>query len=333
MAPRVVHRFRHGFWCTGHFAAHARSVLPRTRVPDALARLLDDQDGVISRTQALDHGLTGAGIKQLLTSGRWRALSAGIYAIGAPSWRQLAWAGILIGGPGAVLAGAAAAHLMGLADPPAVIDVWCPGSAALSRREGHWRFHRGARNGVGSPPRTRAEETVLTLCSHGTLDDIGGWMSKALYRRVTTPERLRRAIGARPKLARRVLILETLDVVAGGSQSPMEVRFQRHVQTCHGLPVPDRQRSYSKGRKSDLGYTEYGLIVELDGLIGHRGFGEIRDARRDADHLVAGLVTLRFSWSDVAGRPCQTAATIARVLQARGWAGEVHQCPRCRHAA
>lgn len=306
----------------------------RTRVPEAVGWLLNEQEGVISRAQALEHGLTDAGVRYLTSSGTWRTLSAGIYATGYPSWIQLVWAGVLIAGHGAVVGGAAAAHLIGLGDAPDVIDVWCPGKdSGVTRSQPIWRFHRGERPSIGSPPRTTAEETILTLCSQGSLDDVGAWLSRALFRRVTTADRLRRAIALRPKLRQRSLILETLDVVAGGSESPMEVRFQRDVEKVHGLPAPDRQKSYSRGRKSDLGYTDYGLIVELDGLIGHRGPGEVRDARRDADHLVAGLVTLRFGWSDVAGRPCETAATISRVLRARGWPGPSHECPRCRRAA
>ncbi|AXE39848.1 hypothetical protein JS278_02713 [Acidipropionibacterium virtanenii] len=304
---------------------------PMTRVPDAVVWLLNEQEGVISRAQALRHGLTDAGIRHFTASGTWRALSAGIYAAGHPSWLQLAWAGVLIAGPGAALGGAAAVHLLGIADPPGVIDVWCPGKvSSVLRREPYWRFHRGARRSLGSPPRTTAEEAILTLCSQGSLDDIGGWLSKALFKRITTPDRLRRAVVQKPKLRQRALILETLTVVAGGSESPMEVRFKRDVEKAHGLPSPSRQKCYSRGRKSDLGYTEYGLIAELDGMIGHRGAGEIRDARRDAEHLVAGLAILRFGWSDVAGHPCETAAIMARVLRARGWRGKPHDCPRCQ---
>lgn len=304
---------------------------PRTRVPDPVAGLLREQDGVITRAQALDLGLTDAGIRQLTGSGRWRVLTGGVYAGVAPGWTQFARAGVLLGGPGAALGGLAAAHVLNIADPPGVIDVWSPlGTPMRSRQAATWRFRRGNRTAVGSLPHTGVEETLLDLCADGSADDIASWLSTALHDRLTTPARLAGAVESAPALPKRSLVMQTIGVVAGGAESPLEVRFQRDVEHAHRLPVPERQKSYSHGRRSDMGHTEYRLIVELDGALGHRGPGEIRDARRDADHLAAGFVTLRFGWGDVVDRPCETAATIARVLRARGWPGHMRRCKRCR---
>ncbi|MCI1749064.1 MAG: endonuclease domain-containing protein [Acidipropionibacterium sp.] len=249
-------------------------------------------------------------------------------------WTQFARAGVLIGGPDAALGGLAAAHLLKIADPPGVIDVWSPlALAGRTRGESVWRFRRGTRSAIGYLPHASVEETVLDLCCEGTADDIASWLARALHDRITTADRIARAMEAFPTLPRRSLIRETLVVVSGGSQSPMEVRFQRDVEAAHGLPAADRQVSYSKGSRSDMGHDRYRLIVELDGMLGHRGLGEIRDARRDAEHLAAGFSTLRFGWGDVVDRPCETALSVARVLRSRGWAGELRPCAGCAMAA
>lgn len=329
----VVHRWGAGLSPGGVLSVKLLPMRPRTRVPESVEWLLDEQDHVITRAQARSRGLTDGGIGSLVDSGRWHRLSPGVYSSGLPGWRQFARAGVLIAGPGATLGGAAAAHLMGLAEAPRTIDVWSTDRSTVRRRAGRfWRFRRGVRSAIGSPPHTSAEEAILDLCAEGTTDDIAHWLSEALHHRRTTVERLAAAIDASPKLPRRGLIAETLQVVGGGSHSPMEVRFQKSVEVPHGLPTPSRQQSYSRGTSSDMGHDAYKLLVELDGKLGHRGPGEVRDARRDADHLAAGFATLRFCWSDVVDRPCETAAKIATVLRARGWTGTLKPCPRCRVA-
>jgi hypothetical protein len=81
---------------------HARQVPG----PD-LRRLAERQDGVLSREQALAHQLSPKAIDRLVTDGHWRRLTSGLYLTGAiePTWRALAWAGVLAGGDAARLGG------------------------------------------------------------------------------------------------------------------------------------------------------------------------------------------------------------------------------------
>jgi hypothetical protein len=54
-----------------------------------------------------------------------------------------------------------------------------------------------------------------------------------------------------------------------------------------------------------------------------------RDLDRDLDAAVDGKVTVRLGHGQVVGRACPTAHRLGRLMQARGWRGEVRRCPQC----
>ncbi|MGA4506798.1 type IV toxin-antitoxin system AbiEi family antitoxin domain-containing protein [Propionibacteriaceae bacterium G1746] len=316
---------------------------PRAQVPEQLEVLASNQGGLVTREQALAAGLSARQIAGLVSRGAWARLARGVFAVrfSSRSWDDLAWAGVLLAGDGAALGAEAAAHLYGFAPASLPIDVWItsgPGATRpripLDQPDGVvWRFHRGERKVVGSPPRTSIEQTVLDLCAGADADQQSHWLGQALANRRTTVTRLTRALDDAPRLTGRRQLAELLEVAGGGSHSPLEVRYLRDVERAHGLPHGVRQQSVSSGTRSDMVYDEFNLIVELDGQLGHRGAGELRDSWRDARHLSRGLGTLRFGWPDVVRRACEMAALIAAVLQNNGWTGQLRPCRACRAAA
>ena len=80
----------------------------------------------------------------------------------------------------------------------------------------------------------------------------------------------------------------------------------------------------------DVLYDEYGLVVELDGRLGHEGLGRFRDMWRDNQAALEALLTLRYGSIDVCGRPCAVAAQVGAALADRGWNGVLTRCSRCR---
>jgi hypothetical protein len=80
---------------------------------------------------------------------------------------------------------------------------------------------------------------------------------------------------------------------------------------------------------TDVGYDAYGLLVELDGRLGHEGAGRFRDMERDNRFVLGGLTTLRYGWFDVVDHPCLVAAQVGQMLIARGWLGLPARCERC----
>ena len=313
---------------------------PRQGPSEELRQLAALQDGVLTREQCLAHQLSSKAVDRLMSESHWQRLSCGIYLTGAtePTWRSLAWAGVLIGGDSARIGGRAAAHLEGLVDePPDEIHILIPHAHRLRNRP-PWLFQR--ENGAfrnpsrGSPPRIGVEDAVLDLCACGERADVVSWLTTSVQRRLTTPERLRRALDRRARQRHRQVILDLLSDVAQGAQSPIEVRYARDVERAHGLPRGTRQAA-SRGRQHvrDVDYEAYGVVVELDGRLGHTGMGRFRDMWRDNSATVENRVTIRYGAVDLYRRPCEVALQVASVLIRRGWTALPTRCDRCRRVA
>ena len=71
-----------------------------------------------------------------------------------------------------------------------------------------------------------------------------------------------------------------------GVHSVLEFRYLRDVERAHGLPKADQRW---------------------------------RDIDRDNIAAGAGIITLRYNWSDVTRRPCEVASEVSAVLRQRGW--------------
>jgi len=297
-------------------------------MPHQLLTLAERQAATLSREQLLGHGVSDRVIQRLLRDGRLHRICQGIYATGDGGWWQQAWAGVLIGGPRAVLGGAAAGYLQGLIrEPPDQVVVHTP---HWRPRDPRWRLVRSPRTGSGEPPRTRIPQTVVDLAAELDADGIVAIVAEAVGRKRVRPEEIRRVLAATSRHPNRALLEDLLSEVVAGSHSPLEVRYARAVERAHGLPVAERQRGPLAAYRGDVWYSDYGVIVELDGRAYHRGRTALDDMDRDNDHQLVGVVTLRFGWRQVAATPCQVAATVAQALTDRGWPRHPRPCSRCR---
>jgi hypothetical protein len=310
---------------------------PRASVPPTLLTLAGYQADVVTREQVVAHGLSRDVLGRLSRSGEWRRLGRGVFMTrpGPPPWEALAWAGVLVGGDRARLGPEASGHLIGLvAAPPEPVDVLVPLGRSV-RVQGPWRFSQerpGVRSArvTGSPPRLLAAETVLDLtsaCTEGQLVDL---VVRATAQRLVTTAGLAAALGHRSRHRHRRLLQTLLVDVGEGLESPLELHYLRDVERAHGLPKGSRQR-YRGGlrHRTDVGYDDFGLLVELDGRLGHDGAGRFRDMRRDNEFALRALTTLRYGWPDVVDRPCDVALQVATVLTSRGWTGPFGRCRRC----
>jgi very-short-patch-repair endonuclease len=180
-----------------------------------------------------------------------------------------------------------------------------------------------------------AEDTVIDLVNAAErLDEAVGWVTAAFARRLTSEHLLRQALAARPRVRWRREIDEVITLAAGGTHSVLEFRYDRDVERAHGLPPSQRQAPFTKrdGRRGfrDRYYGQYGrLVVELDGRQYHADEG--RDRVRDNQAAATGGATLRYDWTAVTRRPCETAAEVFHALRRRGYEGAVKPCgPACR---
>jgi len=310
-------------------------------LPASCRELLSLQRGVISRSQAINLGLSDHAIEGRLRTGSWRQLQWGVYAAftGQPPRAAMLWAALLRSGTGAVLSHQTAAELYGLTDKAgAAIHVTVP-TARRIRGATDLVIHRSSRIAVAChpvllPTRTRIEETVIDLTQTARdSDEAFHWLSRACGSRLTTASHLQVALGQRKQAQFRSELVSGLTAIANGVHSPLEYRYVRGVERPHKLPRAKRQVLVTLGqarRYLDNLYEEFGVAVELDGHAAHLVHDRWRDVHRDNAMTGAGIITLRYNWADVTRRACEVAVEVGAVLRRRGWAGTLRLCgPRC----
>lgn len=317
-------------------------------VPVQCLELLDNQRGIIGRSQAARFGLSGYSIRHRVRAADWQRIQRGVYAAFSGELMREAhlWAALLRAGPEAVLSHQTAAELYGLIkQPSSMIHLSVPHEshpARYGRIPGvvvhRSRILEATRHPVLLPPRTRVEDTVLDLIER--MDeprDRYDLICRAIGERLTTASRLRQALGRRKRFRDRRETEAALGDAGQGALSNLERWYLRGVERRHKLPLATRQASFKVGGRSiylDNLYEDYRVCVELDGAAAHPAGEQWRDKRRDRRNLaVEGIVTMRFGFADLStGRAqCQTAGEVARVLRARGpWTGAACRLPGCR---
>jgi hypothetical protein len=126
-------------------------------------------------------------------------------------------------------------------------------------------------------------------------------------------------------------LVDALSETRAGVHSPLELRYLRDVERRHGLPPGDRQVlviSGSRRQYLDVRYSDYGVIVELDGVSAHPAESRQADARRDNANTLSGNQTLRYGWVPVAYHACEVALEVANLLRQRGWRGAPRPCAK-----
>ena len=297
-------------------------------ISPSVQELIRVQQGVVSAEQLLSGGLTRSSIRRVRAEGIFYRQADGIYSLNQElTWVQHCWLGLLMGGNHAVISGLAAAHLDGWYRPePEIIDVFStrqrtPPTASLC-------FVRGNRLGRGEPCRVRPEVAIIDAARGLRPEELLGLIADATFSRRTTPERIRHELKNFPRATNRTLIRELVGDVKSGIMSILESRYAYDVEQAHGLPRGQRQRRTAPGHPSDVVYGE-GLIIELDGKLGHTGRDVARDRKLDRQNLLSGMVTLRYGFAEITYQPCLVAAEVAEMLIRLGWGGDLRRCRRC----
>lgn len=305
---------------------------------DTVRDVASRQSDVVTRARLIELGATPRWISHQVNTTRWQRLFPGTYVVhsGPASWRTRAVAALAYAGAGAALSHASAGYVHRIvAEPPRQVEVSVPHRRRVTPQAGLVIVRRRA-----MPPSSgwlRAitpEHAVLDLVARARgVDDVVGLLCAAA-RLGVAPRSVLTAVGDRPQMANRSLLLELLSEVDDGVESPLECRYRRDVERRHGLPVARLQvRDHVGGYwiRSDALYEGFGVRTELDGLLAHPEERRATDVWRDNAVLVErGDITLRYRWQHVAGRPCAVAAQVAAALTARGWTERPRACgPRC----
>jgi hypothetical protein len=297
---------------------------------------------VVSRRQLVELGCAPHDVRRMVRRRELVVWLPGVYVdhTGKPSWLQRAWGDVLALWPAALshesalrVASGNPRHDTGLLMHVAVDRDRSPAPPPgvrlhrLADLDTKVLWHLG-------PPRVRFEEAALDVASEAR-DDFAAVavLADAVQSRRTTAARMETALAGRSRIARRPFLRAVLTDVGQGTCSVLEHGYLTRVERPHGLPAARRPLCESpRGTVyRDVAYRELGRIVELDGLLFHESATDRdRDLDRDLAVAVDGRVTVRLGWGQVFGRPCRTAAQIARWLQAGGWDGALRCCEECR---
>ena len=207
-------------------------------------------------------------------------------------------AAVLACGPGAVLSHISAAALWQLLPQRGFVHVTVPGNG---RPRAGIRVHRSIT--LFPSAVTRRNGIPVTTPSR-TLTDL---------HRLLPQRQFAASFGGRSTSG--LPLDERLE--PDGTRSELEARF---LTLCrrHRLPQPgvnERVATYVV----DFLWSEYRLIVELDGYRAHAGRAVFEaDRARDVELKALGYDVLRFTWQQVTVRSADVARTVRRLLRARG---------------
>lgn len=298
------------------------------------------QDGVVSRAQLVAAGVGDHAVRRWVRRRLVTSVHRGVFVdhTGVLTWRQRAWAAVLLTAPSALDGWSAlrAAGVCAAGDTDAVVHVVVqehrrlvppPGIVVRRVRDLEPRVRWAA-----SPPRLRTEEAVVLVAARAADDRTTvGIVTDAVQARHTTAARLRAVVDSRARLPRRALLLDVLDGLEHGAESVLEHAYLRRVEGAHGLPRGVRQGSVVGADRHDVVHEAERVVIELDGRAHHSLANDrFHDLQRDISSAVAGHVTVRLGWGQVLGAPCETARRVGELLRVRGWRGEIRPCARCR---
>jgi hypothetical protein len=311
----------------------------RIHAAGLLASQLRMQDGVATYAQLVAGGVTRVDIERRLRRNELRRVHPRVYAdhTGPLTWTQRAWAAVLYAEP-AFLCWTSLEEPKGrdVGDP---IHVAIDRSRRVRPQDGliiHRLADLAPRTYGGNPPRLNVEDNAFLMAheARNEIDAIAAFAQVA-SRSYVSAASLRAALGRYPSLRRRPLIAGMIDDMEAGTHSVLEHGYLTKVERPHGLPMGERQapRVGPDGNQfRDVEYAAYGLVVELDGALGHESWrDQARDADRDLDDLARlGSVTARLRWHQVFDTPCRTAARVGMILTRNGWTDAVAPCgDRC----
>jgi hypothetical protein len=271
-----------------------------------IGRLASRSHGVVTRAELVAAGVTSAEIKRRVRKGGLIRVHRGVFRVGhlAPSIEAVYLAAVKACGEGALLAGVAAAHLLGLLRRrPSRIEVIAP----TFRRVPHIVTRRdhiepGESSRWRGIPVTTVPRTLVDLAAVLSEDDLARACHQAGVRHRTTPAQVGRVLARRHNWpgARKLRLILWGDVPV--TLSKLEVSFIACVRDA-GLPLPETNTRVD-GRRVDCRWPVQRLTVELDGYRYHHSrHAWEQDRQREREARARGDGFRRYTWADVAEDP------------------------------
>lgn len=272
-----------------------------------IARIAGAQHGVVTRTQLLAAGVSAAAVQRRVRKGTLLREHPAVYRVGhrAPNLEARYLAAVRACGPGALLSGRAAAHLLGLLrGPPPVPEVMAPTERRIESvrtRRSRGMDRRDATTFRGIPITTVAR-TLVDLAADMTPDELARACHEAGVLHDATPAQVEAVLTRRPASPGAATIRRVLRGDAHVALSELERRFLALLRE-NGLALPETNRR-AGGRRVDCRWPEHRLTVELDGYRYHRSrHAWERDRRREREARARGDEFRRYTYGDVVEHP------------------------------
>lgn len=265
------------------------------------------QFGLLTATQAHEHGLTDEQIKHRLRSGSWRSLRRGVFAIvGAPSsYEQAAMAAVLAAGDGAVASHFTAALLWEFPDVLRDVGIEITTDRPDQRRLRGVRTHRTTKflsvehTTLRGVPITTVARTLVDCTCLMSIGQLARAMDRALRRNETTLRAIRTCVsGLRPAPGRRPTVIQELLVKRLPGYEPGDSSSETRVMRTlveGGLPEPVLHHPVRvDGCRYilDLAYPDAKLAIEYDGFEFHNSRSAFDSDRRRGNRLKAAGWTI-----------------------------------------
>jgi very-short-patch-repair endonuclease len=278
------------------------------------------QHGIVTRRQLLALGFGRRSIEHRVARGRLFPVSLGVYAVGWPALdRRRQWmAAVLAGGEGAALSHRSAAASWGMGEEGGWIEISVRRRCELRRPGIRFRGRPSLAPGDivlhDDIPTTSPAQTLVDLATELDPVPLERAVNDADKRDLIDPEALRAELirfrgepGIRP-------LRHLLDKLFFRlSDSDLEIYFRRIVSAAQ-LPTPLTKQRVNEF-EVDFFWPDLGLVVETDGLRYHRTpSAQLRDARRDRAHVMAGMTPLRFTHYEVRYEPGRVRAALVKTI-------------------
>jgi very-short-patch-repair endonuclease len=305
--------------------------MPIIRTSPASAQLrglAQRQDGVVSRLQAYEMGVTRAEVRAQVRARRWRRVGTQSISVhtGPLTDRAKLWAAVFEAGPRAQLDGPSALSASGLRGfRTDRIRVSVPRGARVRRARGldirqtrRWDASDLVATGI---PRTPPAVTAVRAALWAVSDRQAALLlTMTVQQQLATPEQLGvEALRIQRDRRRRLLHAVVLDL-AGGVRSLGELDFARERRR-RGLPEPTRQviRRGRDGRYYlDVAWEQWGVAVEIDGIHHSWATQVVGDALRQNDIVLQDMLVLRLPLLGFRVARDSFFAQIEEALAARG---------------
>ena len=279
------------------------------------------QHGLVTRRQLLAAGFSPKEIDRRLAKGSLIAVFRGVYRVGhvARNLEAQYLAAVLACGDGALLAGRAAAHLLGLlrgsGTRPQPLDV-----VTITDRQ--VRGVRTRRRPLLARNQAFTHRGVPVLSVPAVLVDLAGLMRDPDLARAcheagvgfgTTPNDVEAILDRYPRSRGAASLRRVMTGETKVSLSRLESRFLRRLRD-ERLPLPQTNRP-AGGRRVDCRWPEQRLTVELDSYRYHSSrHAWEADHRREREARLRGDEFRRFTWADVSEDPAAILAELRSLL-------------------